>query len=160
LISGRIVVHHSGAEIFHKLPTINEKGRASKNEVLPLLQAGSQNWSERRTFSFVVILKPELRKIVKSQQTYRNPINLAKEYKEVIKSGQARNEADLARNIGVSRVTVNHFISLLKLTPEVIQAIENIGDPMPKRYITERRLRSIIKLPREKQIVVVGGFIR
>jgi hypothetical protein len=48
----------------------------------------------------------------------------------------------------------------LKLTPEVIQAIEGIGDPMPKRYITERRLRSIVKLPREKQIVVVGGFIR
>ena len=108
----------------------------------------------------MVILKPELRKIVKSQQAYRNPINLAKEYKEVIKSGQARNEADLARNIGVSRGTVNHFISLLKLMPEVIQAIENIGDPMPKRYITERRLRSIVKLPREKQIVVVGGFIR
>jgi hypothetical protein len=85
-----------------------------------LLQAGSPSWSERRIFSFVVILKPELRKIVKSQQTYRNPINLAKEYKEVIKSGQARNEADLARNIGVSRGTVNHFISLLKLTPEVI----------------------------------------
>jgi hypothetical protein len=125
-----------------------------------LLQAGSQSWSERRIFSFVVILKPELRKIVKSQQTYRNPINLAKEYKEVIKSGQARNEADLARNIGVPRVTVNQFISLLKLTPEVIQAIENIGDPMPKRYITKRRLRSIVKLPREKQIVVVGGFIR
>ena len=78
----------------------------------------------------------------------------------MIESGQARNEADLSRQIGVSRVTVNHFITLLKLTPEVIQLIEEIGDPMPKRYITERRLRSIVKLPREKQIVVVGGFIR
>ena len=85
-----------------------------------MLQAGSQSWSERRIFSFVVMLKPELRKIVKSQQTYRNPINLAKEYKEVIKSGQARNEADLAQNIGVSRGTVNHFISILKLAPKVI----------------------------------------
>ncbi len=67
-----------------------------------------------------LFLNPNSVKIVKSQQAYRNPINLAKEYKEVIKSGQARNEADLARNIGVSRGTVNPFISLLKLTLEVI----------------------------------------
>ena len=108
----------------------------------------------------MVILKPEPRKTIEPQQTYRNLIYLAKEYKRMIESGQARNEADLSRQIGVSRVTVNHFITLLKLTPEVIQSIEEIGDPMPKRYITERRLRSIVKLPREKQIVVVGGFIR
>jgi hypothetical protein len=107
----------------------------------------------------VVIFEPEPRKTIFPQQTYRNPIYLAKEYKRMIESGQARNEADLSRQIGVSRVTVNHFISLLKLTPEVIQAIEGISDPMPKRYITERRLRSIVKLPREKQIVMVEGFI-
>ena len=107
----------------------------------------------------MVILKTEPRKTIEPQQTYRNPIYLAKEYKRMIESGQARNEADLSRQIGVSRVTVNHFITLLKLTPEVIQSIEEIGDPMPKRYITERRLRSIVKLPREKQIVVVGGII-
>jgi hypothetical protein len=107
----------------------------------------------------VVILESKPEKTVETQQTYRNPIHLAKKYKRIIESGQVRNEADLARQIGVSRVTVNHFISLLKLTPEVIQAIENIGDPMPKRYITERRLRSIVKLPKEKQIVMVEGFI-
>ena len=106
------------------------------------------------------ILKTEPRKTIKPQQTYRNPIYLAKEYKRMIESGQARNEADLSRQIGVSRVTVNHFITLLKLTPEVIQSIEEIGDPLPKRYITKRRLGSIVKLPREKQIVVAGGFIR
>ena len=159
MISGRIVVHHSGAEIFQKLPTINEKGRASKNEVLPLLQAGSPSWFERRTFSFVVILKPEPRKTIEPQQTYRNPIYLAKEYKRMIESGQARNEADLSRQIGVSRVTVTQLISLLKLTPEVIQSIEEIGDPMSKRYVTERKLRSIVKLSREKQIMMVEGLL-
>jgi hypothetical protein len=35
--SGRIVVNHSGAEIFNNLPIIDEKGRTSKNEGLPLL---------------------------------------------------------------------------------------------------------------------------
>jgi len=70
----------------------------------------------------------------------------------MIESGQARNESDLARQIGVSRVTVNHFITLLKLAPEVIQAVEQMGDPIPKRYITERKLRSIVKEPKEKQL--------
>jgi biotin operon repressor len=73
----------------------------------------------------------------------------------MIESGQARNESDLARQIGVSRVTVNHFISLLKLTPEVIETVEQMGDPMPKRYITERRLRSLVKLPSERQRAII-----
>lgn len=69
----------------------------------------------------------------------------------MIESGQARNESDLARQIGVSRVTVNHFIALLKLAPEVKETIEKMGDPMPKRYITERKLRSLVKLSSEGQ---------
>jgi len=73
----------------------------------------------------------------------------------MIDLGQARNESDLARQIGVSRVTVNHFIALLKLTPDVIEAIEEMGDPMSKRYITERRLRSIVKLPSERQRAII-----
>jgi len=77
----------------------------------------------------------------------------------MIESGQARNESDLARQIGVSRVTVNHFVTLLKLDPELLEAIEALGDPMPKRYITERRLRSIVKLPSEKQRAIIDNII-
>lgn len=69
----------------------------------------------------------------------------------MIDSGQARNESDLARQIGVSRVTVNHFISLLKLDTKVIQVIEEMGDPMPKRYITERKLRFYLRKTSEEQ---------
>jgi len=78
----------------------------------------------------------------------------------MIESGQARNESDLARQIGVSRVTVNHFISLLKLPPEVIQTVEGMGDPMPKRYITERRLRSLVKLPSARQRAEINSTIQ
>jgi biotin operon repressor len=112
---------------------------------------GSPKWLERRTFSFTIILETKATPKLKPQRNYRNPIYLAKQYKLMIESGQARNESDLARQIGVSRVTVNHFISLLKLTPEIIEAVEQMGDPMPKRYITERRLRSLVKEPSEKQ---------
>jgi hypothetical protein len=54
------------------------------------------------------------------------------------------------------RIVVNRFIALLKLVPEVIQTMEELGDPMSEPYISERRLRSIVKLPGKKQI---GGFI-
>ncbi len=45
----------------------------------------------------------------------------------------------------ISSVHVNHFITLLKLDPEVIGLVEEIGDPMPKRFVSERKLRSILK---------------
>lgn len=54
---------------------------------------------------------------------------------------------------------VNHFISLLKLAPEVIQKIEKIGDPMPKRYITERKLQSLVKIPKENQRAIIEGSL-
>ncbi len=91
----------------------------------------------------------------KPHRKYRNPIYLAKEYASMIKDGSAKSEADLARKLGIFRVPVNHFITQLKLAPEVIQKIEQIGDPMPKRYITERKLRSIVKMPSERQIAII-----
>ncbi len=76
----------------------------------------------------------------------------------MIKSGQVKSEADLARKIGISRVRVNHFITLLKLAPEVIQIIEEIGDPMPKRFISERKLRSIVKMTSERQRTIIKNI--
>jgi hypothetical protein len=52
-------------------------------------------------------------------------------------------------------VTVNHFVTLLKLAPEVIEAVEQMGDPMPKRYVTERKLRSLVKLPSARQRAII-----
>ncbi|OQA46429.1 MAG: hypothetical protein BWY46_02009 [Firmicutes bacterium ADurb.Bin300] len=120
-----------------------------------VVQNGSPKWLERRTFSFTIILETNATPKLKPQRNYRNPIYLAKQYKLMIESGQARNESDLARQIGVSRVTVNHFVTLLKLAPEVIEAVEQMGDPMPKRYVTERKLRSLVKLPSARQRAII-----
>ncbi len=76
----------------------------------------------------------------------------------MINSGEVKSEADLARKLGLSRVRVNHFITLLKLAPEVIQIIEEIGDPMPKRFISERKLRSIVKMPSERQRTIIKNM--
>ena len=37
----RIVVNHPEAEVFYNIPIINNKGRTTKSEVLPILQIGS-----------------------------------------------------------------------------------------------------------------------
>jgi len=50
---------------------------------------------------------------------------------------------------------VNHFITLLKFAPEVIKTVKKMGNPMPKRYVIERRLRSIVKLPSKKQRAII-----
>ncbi len=76
----------------------------------------------------------------------------------MINSGEVKSEADLARKLDLSRVRVNHFITLLKLAPEVIQIIEEIGDPMPKRFISERKLRSIVKMPSERQRTIIKNI--
>ncbi len=69
----------------------------------------------------------------------------------MIKTGQAKSEADLARKIGISRVRVNQIVKLLTLDKQAIEIIEQLGDPIKSRIITERRLRYYIKESPEKQ---------
>ena len=72
---------------------------------------------------------------------YRNPIYLAKEYKQRIDNGQVKNQSDLAHKLGISRVRICQILSLLKLSPLIIQELEKLGDPLKTRTISERVLR-------------------
>jgi len=73
----------------------------------------------------------------------------------MIESGQAKNESDLARKIGVSRVRVCQYVRLLGLDNSVIKAIEQLGNPLHKRVITERRLRPYLrKTPKEQEKIL------
>jgi len=81
---------------------------------------------------------------------YRNPLYVAKEYARTIETGEAKNESDLARKMGLSRVRVNHFIRSLNLDVSIIQYIEKLGDPLTSQMITERMLRPYILNPKAK----------
>ncbi len=73
----------------------------------------------------------------------------------MIESGQAKNESDLARKIGVSRVRVCQYVRLLSLDDSVIKAIEQLGDPLTKRVITERLLRPYLgKTPKKQERIL------
>ena len=87
----------------------------------------------------------------KPPKTYRNPIFRAKEYARMIESGLAKSESDLARKVGISRVRIWQYTSLLGLNATLIEAVEALGDPMPKRLITERQLRQMLKDPKEQE---------
>jgi len=69
---------------------------------------------------------------------------LAKEYKKMLDSGEVRNQAELARIKGISRARVTQILNLLKLDKTIIENLEQIGDPMDKKVISERELRKSI----------------
>lgn len=104
-----------------------------------------------RVFSITFQFKPKPTLPPKPQRSYRNPIYLAKEYAKRIKTGDAKNESDLARKLGVSRVTVNHFVRLLKLDASIIRTLEQLGDPLTERVITERKLRPYLHKTQKEQ---------
>jgi hypothetical protein len=66
----------------------------------------------------------------------------------MIDPGEAKNQTDLALILGTSRVHVNRVLSLLKLNEDLIDTVEKIGNPMPKRIVTIRMLRECLKSPK------------
>lgn len=60
--------------------------------------------------------------------------------------------AELARKLEVSRARVSQILGLLQLSPEVVDKIVALGDPLPRPFITERKLRRISGLPPREQM--------
>ena len=108
------------------------------------LLSGSPDCSIDRTFITTFNFPHKVMKANKIARIYRNPIHLSKEYKKMIDSGEVKNQAELARIKGISRARVTQILNLLKLNKDVMRQIEQIGDPMDKKVISERELRKII----------------
>ncbi|GAG12690.1 unnamed protein product [marine sediment metagenome] len=86
---------------------------------------------------------------------YRNPIYLAREYKQMIESGKVRNQSELARKLGISRARVTQILRLLKLDSFLVQELEKLGDPLKSEIITERMLRPYVnKSPKEQKVLL------
>ena len=61
----------------------------------------------------------------------------------MIDLGEVSNQAELARIKGISRARVTQIINLLKLDKKIIDNLEQTGDPMDRKLISERELRKI-----------------
>ncbi|VEN74754.1 conserved hypothetical protein [Candidatus Desulfarcum epimagneticum] len=106
---------------------------------------GSPDCPIERTFTTTVYFAPKpIKKHITHCKKYRNPINVAQEYADMINNGECQSQSDIARRFGISRVRVNQFMSLLKLDDEIITAVKNLGDPLSSQIVTERMLRPYI----------------
>ncbi len=77
---------------------------------------------------------------------HRNPILLAREWqRRLIEEGLSR--ADLAHELGVSRVRVTQVLHLLNLDAEVVDAVAELGDQLHESSVSERSLRPLLRLP-------------
>ena len=113
--------------------------------------SGSPGCSIDRTFISTFYFPHKVTKANQIARIYRNPIYLAKEYKQMIDNGQTKNQSGLARKLGISRVRICQILNLLKLNPLIIQASEKLGDPLKSRIITERMLRPYVNKSYQEQ---------
>jgi len=109
-----------------------------------MLLSGSPDCSIDRTFTSTFNLPRKATKPNKTKPVYRNPIYLAREYKEMIDKEHVKNQSGLARKLDISRVRICQILNLLKLNPLIIQELEKLGDPLKAKIITERMLRPYV----------------
>lgn len=78
-----------------------------------MLWSGSPGWSIYRTFVYQFYHQTSFKKTCYPKRNYRNPIYLAKKYKNLLDSVEAVNQAELARMKSISRAR-GAIIGLLK----------------------------------------------
>jgi len=109
-----------------------------------MLVSGSPDCNIGRTFTYKFYFQTTVKKSLTPKKIYRNPIYLAREYKEIIDSGKVKNQAELARLKDISRARVTQILRLLKLDSLILQELEKFGDLLKAKIITERMLRPYV----------------
>ncbi len=109
-----------------------------------MLLSGSPDYSIDRTFTSTFYFPHKSTQTKQITHIYRNITYLAKEYKQMIDSGEVKNQAELVRLKGISRARVTQIMNLFKLNKNTLKAIFQLGDLVPKKLISERKLRNII----------------
>ena len=120
------------------------KNKSPSAKAKGLELASSPDCSIDRTFIYQFCFKTAVKKSYDTKKTYRNPIYLAKEYRQMINSGELKNQAELAKIKGILRARATQILNLLKLDKNMIDSLEQIGDPMDSKIISEREFRKII----------------
>jgi len=109
-----------------------------------MLLSGSPDCNIDRTFTSTFYFPCKVTKVKQITHIYRNPIYLSKEYKQMIDNGQVKNQSDLARKLGISKVRIHQILNLLKLDSLLVQELEKLGDSLESKIITEWMLRPYV----------------
>lgn len=97
---------------------------------------------------------PKVTRLRRKQESRRRPPKLppvvealqrAREYQSRLASGEAKDRADLARQLGFSRARVTQVLYLMELAPEIQRWIDGLEPTSDRPPITERRLRDLAR---------------
>ena len=72
------------------------------------------------------------------------------EWRALLESGKASNQAAIARRDGITRARVTQVLGMLRLAPEIQQHILSMPKTVGRQTISERALRSITMLDAER----------
>ncbi len=81
------------------------------------------------------------------ERVYTSPILEARRYASLLQRDPfVKTQADLAREMGVSRVRITQVMSLLRLAPEVQEQLLRLTDQQAIRFFSENRLRPLTQI--------------
>jgi len=99
---------------------------------------------------------------LKPAGVYASPLLEAQRYSGILKNDPfVKTQADLAREMGVSRVRITQVMNLLKLAPEVQERLLGLEDETAVRYFSEHRLRALVQIENtERQVKEFQKILR
>ena len=88
------------------------------------------------------------------RRAYLSPLAEARRYQALLENDPyVKTRTDVARELGVSKARVTQVLGLLKLAPEVQNALLALRDQKPLRFFSERRLRPLTRISHPKKQV-------
>ena len=81
------------------------------------------------------------------ERVYISPLLEARRYAAILERDPfVKTQADLAREMGVSRVRITQVMSLLRLAPEIQDQLLRLADQRAIRFFSENRLRPLTQI--------------
>ena len=81
------------------------------------------------------------------ERIYTSPLLETRRYANILQSDPfVKTQADLAREMGVSRVRITQVLSLLRLAPEIQEQLLRLTDQRAIRFFSENRLRPLTQI--------------
>jgi hypothetical protein len=79
-------------------------------------------------------------------------LQLAEEFQRLLDSGEAPTRTWIARRYGLTKPRVTQLMDLLLLHPDILDYVRNLKPGTPDRLVTEKGLRSLVRLPHDAQL--------
>lgn len=78
---------------------------------------------------------------------------MAEEFQALLEAGKVRSRAELARRNDLQRARVTQLMGLLELHPVIREFVRGLGEEVPDRAVTERKLKVLTSLGPSAQLV-------